>query len=144
MLTNQSDIVLLEVKDYIKNPKPNGYRSLHLVVEVPVFISDRKENVCVEVQIRTIAMDFWASLEHKLFYKYKKSIPNHLLQELKDAAESATALDLKMERLHTEIDAIKEEQEDEDGDELVKLLLSQQELAIPPMLMGLLSDGPQK
>src|SRR5690606_16916110 len=75
MLQRQDDLKVLEKKDYIQNPKPNGYRSLHLLVEVPVFLSDRVEQVCVEVQIRTIAMDFWASLEHKIFYKYNKSVP---------------------------------------------------------------------
>lgn len=69
MLTKQDDIVLIKAKDYIKNPKPNGYRSYHIIVEVPVFFSDRKQLVRVEIQIRTVAMDFWASLEHQLKYK---------------------------------------------------------------------------
>ncbi len=73
-LKNQADITVITEKDYIKNPKPNGYRSLHLIVSVPVFFSDKTENICVEIQIRTIAMDFWASLEHQM--KYKQSIPN--------------------------------------------------------------------
>ncbi len=67
MLRQQTDMKVLEVKDYIKTPKENGYRSLHLIVEVPVYTSQKRENVCVEIQIRTIAMDFWASLEHKIF-----------------------------------------------------------------------------
>jgi len=144
MLSNQSDLTLLEVKDYIKNPKPNGYQSLHLLIEVPVFISDRVENVCVEVQIRTIAMDFWASLEHKIYYKYKQAIPPRLLNELKEAADSASALDQKMERLHNEIAAIKEEREDDLGDEMLRLIMNNQSGSIPNMLLELFEDGTKK
>jgi len=108
MLENQKDIRVIERKDYIKNPKPNGYQSLHLILEIPIFMSDREESVYVEVQIRTIAMDFWASLEHKIYYKYNKEVPNRLVQELKEAAITATALDKKMERLNKEITAYKE------------------------------------
>lgn len=144
MLQNQSDLKLLAVKDYIKNPKPNGYQSLHLLIEVPVFISDRRENVCVEVQIRTIAMDFWASLEHKIYYKYKHAIPPHLLQELKEAADSAAALDKKMERLHNEIEEIKEESENDLGDEMIRLLMSNERGSFPTMLLGLFEDGQAK
>ncbi|GAF13591.1 LOW QUALITY PROTEIN: GTP pyrophosphokinase [Bacillus sp. JCM 19045] len=97
MLRQQTDMKVLEVKDYIKTPKENGYRSLHLIVEVPVYTSQKRENVCVEIQIRTIAMDFWASLEHKIFYKYEKSIPVHLTNELAIAAQTAAELDAKME-----------------------------------------------
>jgi len=107
MLQNQRDITVLEVQDYIKNPKPNGYQSLHLLVEIPVFMSDCEERVCVEVQIRTMAMDFWASLEHKIYYKYKKEVPSYLLQELKTAADTVTALDQKMELIHNEIKKVK-------------------------------------
>ena len=107
MIQNQKDIEVVEYKDYIKNPKPNGYRSLHLILKIPVFLSDRVENVFVEVQIRTIAMDFWASLEHKIFYKYNKAVPEKITRELKEAAESANELDRKMENLHKEINEIK-------------------------------------
>lgn len=103
LLISQSDITVLEVKDYIENPKPNGYKSLHLIVEVPVYMSDRKQLVVVEVQIRTIAMDFWATLEHKIYYKYDRAIPTPLLEELTEAAEAANKLDMKMERLHDEV-----------------------------------------
>ena len=108
MIQNQQDIEVVECKDYIKNPKPNGYRSLHLILKIPVFMSDRVENVFVEVQIRTIAMDFWASLEHKIFYKYNKAVPANIIEELTDAAESANELDQKMENLHKEILKIKQ------------------------------------
>lgn len=107
MLQNQKDIKLVAEKDYIKNPKPNGYQSLHLILSVPVFMSDRVEDVCVEVQIRTIAMDFWASLEHKIYYKYNKDIPETLKQELKNAADTVTQLDRKMEGIQREVNKIK-------------------------------------
>ncbi len=94
----QDDIVLVERKDYIKNPKPSGYRSLHLIVEVPIFLREEKRNMKVEVQLRTIAMDFWASLEHKL--RYKKNIDPALMEELSselvDCAEKSALLDEKM------------------------------------------------
>ena len=105
MLTQQDDITLIETKDYIKNPKPNGYRSLHLIVEIPVFFSDRKKIMRVEIQIRTIAMDFWASVEHQL--KYKKSIPNEseIVQELTECADIISQTDRKMMELRDKIDA---------------------------------------
>jgi putative GTP pyrophosphokinase len=103
LLTSQSDVHVREVRDYIKTPKPNGYRSLHALVEVPVFLSDGQVPVLVEVQVRTIAMDFWASLEHKIFYKYQQDVPASLLAGLKDAADTAGELDTTMERLHTEV-----------------------------------------
>lgn len=78
MIANQKDVTLVECKDYIKNPKPNGYQSMHLIVQVPVFMSDGEQKVFVEIQIRTIAMDFWASLEHKIYYKYDKEIPAYM------------------------------------------------------------------
>ena len=94
---------MVEVRDYIETPKPNGYRSLHALIEVPVFLSDGEVPVLVEVQMRTIAMDFWASLEHKIHYKYREDVPQSLLDGLKDAAETAGELDATMERLHTEV-----------------------------------------
>jgi putative GTP pyrophosphokinase len=103
MLAQQQDLTVIREVDYIANPKPNGYKSLHLVVEVPVFMSDRVEQVRVEVQIRTIAMDFWASLEHKIYYKYDREVPERLLDDLRQAAEVANRLDVEMERLHDEV-----------------------------------------
>jgi len=107
MLLSQKDIKVVDYKDYIKQPKPNGYRSLHLIIQIPIFMSDRVENVYVEIQIRTIAMDFWASLEHKLYYKHNKAIPAHIKEELKEAADSAAALDDKMEHIRLEMNEIK-------------------------------------
>lgn len=103
MLTRQPDVNLVETKDYISKPKQNGYRSLHLIVEIPVFLSDQMVAVPVEVQLRTVAMDFWASLEHKIYYKYDPDVPAELREELAAAAEDAARLDKRMERLHREI-----------------------------------------
>ena len=95
-LTSQDDITLVERKDYISSPKPNGYRSLHLIVSVPVFFSQQKRQIKVEVQIRTIAMDFWASLEHQM--KYKREIPDqqHIVAQLKSCAEDIARVDQEM------------------------------------------------
>lgn len=103
-LTQQDDIILVKEKDYIKNPKKNGYRSLHLIVDIPIFLTDKKKHMRVEVQFRTIAMDFWASLEHKL--KYKKDIDNaeSLSEELKYCSDIITQLDRRMEQIRARID----------------------------------------
>ena len=93
MLVGQADLTLLEERDYIAHPKGNGYQSLHLIVQVPVYLSDRVEQVVVEIQLRTIAMDFWASLEHKIYYKYDRQVPRHLTDSLKLAADVAAQLD---------------------------------------------------
>ncbi|MFE6924533.1 GTP pyrophosphokinase family protein [Nocardia sp. NPDC057663] len=104
MLVGQEDITVLEERDYITHRKPNGYQSLHLIVSIPVFRSDRTERIPVEIQIRTIAMDFWASLEHKIYYKYRGEVPPNLRSDLAQAAEVATQLDEKMEALHRQVD----------------------------------------
>ncbi len=105
-LLKQDDVTLIEEKDYIKNPKPSGYRSLHLIVEVPIFLKSEKRMMKVEVQLRTIAMDFWASLEHKL--RYKKDIDPALLEELSgellECAEQSVELDRKMQAIHNRIE----------------------------------------
>lgn len=111
LLAGQADVSVLEERDYIAHPKPNGYQSLHLLTRVPVFLSDRTEHVPVEVQIRTIAMDFWASLEHKIFYKYDGAVPDGLLAELREAAQVATTLDLRMEALHDQVRALPRDEE---------------------------------
>ena len=103
MLTSQQDVTLLKVKDYIAAPKPNGYKSLHLLVAVPVFMSDRVQPVTVEIQIRTIAMDFWASVDHQIHYKYGGRVPEHLLDTLGAAARTAADLDMQMEQLREEV-----------------------------------------
>ena len=103
MLVQQDDITLIEVKDYIKNPKPNGYRSFHMIVEVPVFFSNEKRPMRVEIQIRTVAMDFWASLEHQM--KYKKNIDNadEIMKELKECADTIAETDMKMLKIRESI-----------------------------------------
>lgn len=103
MITSQPDITVVTVKDYIEEPKPNGYKSLHIIVKVPIFLSESVQNIHVELQIRTVAMDFWASLEHKIYYKYDKEVPAELLAELKEAAGVADRLDSTMERIHNEV-----------------------------------------
>ncbi len=108
LLTKQRDIKVIEVKDYIKEPKRNGYRSLHLIVKIPVFLTDSVREVFVEIQIRTIAMDFWASLEHKIYYKYNRTVPEEIKNGLKEAADQVTALDYKMASLNKAVNILKE------------------------------------
>ena len=132
MIAAQNDITVIGERDYIANPKPNGYKSLHLIVQVPVFMSDRVVPVTVELQIRTIAMDFWASLEHKIFYKYDAHIPESLVQELTEAAEVANNLDIKMEKLHREVAKIKNAAQPDSG---VVPLNDLKRLVLPPVLI---------
>lgn len=110
MLIRQDDIRLVEVKDYIQNPKSNGYRSLHLVIEVPIFLSNRKKYMKVEIQIRTIAMDFWASLEHELKYKHDIENEKEISKELKECADVISGTDMKMLEIR---DKIKHKQPEE-------------------------------
>ena len=99
LLTSQDDVQLIEEKNYIKHPKENGYRSLHLVVDVPVYLSEGKVYIPVEVQIRTVAMDFWASLEHNLRYKAEEEVPQFIVDELKKCADVITETDARMEQV---------------------------------------------
>lgn len=108
-LIKQDDIRLIEVKDYIKNPKENGYRSLHLIVETPIFLLNEKRLMKVEIQLRTIAMDFWASLEHKIYYKFEGNAPASIQAELKTCADMVDLLDAKMFALNQQIVAAGEE-----------------------------------
>jgi putative GTP pyrophosphokinase len=101
LLSSQADIKVLRISDYIKSPKQNGYRSLHLIVTIPVFLSERTEVVKVEIQIRTIAMDFWASLEHDLSYKLTDGKTDDITRELKNCAEVIANIDLRMQNLHS-------------------------------------------
>lgn len=133
LLQKQQDITVIEVKDYIKNPKSNGYQSLHLNLQIPIFMTDRVENVCVEVQIRTIAMDFWASLEHKIYYKYNKTVPQNLIDDLKEAAETAAELDKKMETIHKEMNKIKAIENHEQ--EFKELLIDNERFSLPYELL---------
>ena len=103
LLIKQSDIKLIKKKDYIKHPKENGYRSLHLVVEIPIFLAEKVQPIPVEIQIRTIAMDFWASLEHHLRYKADNEVPDGVRDELIDCAKTISHLDYKMQGIHEEL-----------------------------------------
>ena len=107
LLIKQDDIIQFQKKDYIENPKPNGYRSLHLIVEVPIFLSNEKKHMKVEVQFRTIAMDFWASLEHKLKYKKNVADTGEIEWQLKACADSIEALDYQMQEIRDKIDRSK-------------------------------------
>lgn len=106
LLTGQDDIELVQTRDYIASPKPNGYRSLHLIVRVPVFLSEGKLLLPVEVQIRTIAMDFWASLEHQLRYKEAAHVPEELNHQLLSAADRIAELDEDMQHIHDQMAAL--------------------------------------
>lgn len=105
LLLQQDDIRLIRTKDYIKNPKPNGYRSLHLILEVPVFLKKGKTPVKIEVQFRTIAMDFWASVDHKLRYKKNVEDEEKIVEKLRQCAETISTLDDEMQRIRNMIEA---------------------------------------
>ncbi len=105
MIGNQSDLKVISIKDYIKNPKESGYKSYHMLVTVPIFLSDSVVEAKVEIQIRTVAMDFWASLEHKIYYKFEGHAPEHIGQELIECARMVSELDDKMLSLNETIQA---------------------------------------
>ena len=110
MIRDQKDIKVLSTKDYITTPKPSGYRSYHMIVSVPVYFSDRIKDVKVEIQIRTVAMDFWASLEHKINYKFEGNAPQRIKEELIECSEMIADLDAKMLSLNEEILEIEAQQ----------------------------------
>ena len=114
MISNQRDIKVISVKDYLKNPKPSGYRSYHMIVTIPIFLSDRMVDTKVEIQIRTIAMDFWASLEHKIYYKFEGHAPSYISHDLQECSKIVSELDEKMLMLNEAILKAKEEQEKEE------------------------------
>ncbi len=109
MISNQKDIRVISVKDYIVNPKSSGYKSYHMLVTVPVYLSDRIADAKVEIQIRTVAMDFWASLEHKIHYKFEGNAPEHIKEQLVECAQMVAALDARMMSLNEEILHIEQE-----------------------------------
>ena len=110
MIGNQSDLKVMTIKDYIKNPKESGYKSYHMLVSVPIFLSDSVVDTKVEIQIRTIAMDFWASLEHKIYYKFEGNAPDYISRDLRECAQMVSELDDKMLSLNEAIQACLEEQ----------------------------------
>lgn len=103
MIGKQNDLTVISVKDYIRNPKPSGYQSFHMLVSVPIFIGEKVVDTKVEIQIRTIGMDFWASLEHKIYYKFEGQAPEYISKELKECADMVSALDEKMLSLNEAI-----------------------------------------
>lgn len=111
LIAKQSDITVLKIKDYIVSPKANGYTSYHMIVSVPIFLSDEVIDTKVEIQIRTIAMDFWASLEHKIYYKFEGNAPDHITRELKECADLVSFLDRKMLAINEEVQSYKEPEE---------------------------------
>lgn len=114
MISNQDDIEVVKTKDYMVNPKPSGYRSYHMIVKVPIFLSDAVVPTRVEIQIRTVAMDFWASLEHKIYYKYDGHAPEYIRSELRECAEMISFLDSKMLAINEEIHSLKRDDLRED------------------------------
>ena len=112
MIGKQNDLTVVSVKDYIKHPKDSGYKSFHMIVTVPIFLSDRIVNTKVEIQIRTIAMDFWASLEHKIYYKFEGNAPEYISEDLKACAEIVSNLDAKMLSLNEAILEAKSKKEE--------------------------------
>ncbi|MEH7399820.1 MULTISPECIES: GTP pyrophosphokinase [Bacillaceae] len=106
LLKQQDDIHIIEIKDYIKNPKPNGYKSFHMIIEIPIFLASETKRVKVEIQIRTVAMDFWASLEHKIFYKYNKKVPKAIIESLNEASATVNSLDFKMEMIRDQVEQL--------------------------------------
>lgn len=111
MIRNQSDIKIISVKDYITQPKASGYKSYHMLVTVPVYLSDRIVDTKVEIQIRTVAMDFWASLEHKIHYKFEGNAPEHIKEELIECAKMVSDLDTRMLLLNEEVQSLGEDPE---------------------------------
>ena len=113
MIGKQNDLTVISIKDYIKNPKESGYKSYHMLVTVPIFLSDRVIDTKVEIQIRTVAMDFWASLEHKIHYKFEGDAPESIKNELVECARMVSDLDARMLSLNEEILAISQKREEE-------------------------------
>ena len=113
LLLSQDDISLIQEKDYIKNPKPNGYRSLHIVVDVPVYMSQGKLFIPVEIQIRTVAMDFWATLEHGIRYKATEEVSQSIVERLRECADVITETDYKMQQIFQELQKVNDVELDE-------------------------------
>lgn len=112
MIGQQSDLTILSVKDYFRHPKESGYKSYHMLVTIPIYMSSGTVDTKVEIQIRTIAMDFWASLEHKIYYKFEGNAPEYISEELRECAEIVSKLDAKMLQLNKAILDAKEHQEE--------------------------------
>lgn len=117
MIGRQNDLTVLSIKDYIKHPKVSGYKSYHMLVTVPIFLTDRVIDTKVEIQIRTMAMDFWASLEHKIYYKFEGNAPEYISRDLRECSGIVSMLDAKMLQLNEAIIQAKEAQEEREQEE---------------------------
>lgn len=135
MISNQSDVKVLMIKNYIANPKPNGYKSYHMVVSIPIFLSDGPVDTKVEIQIRTIAMDFWASLEHKIYYKFEGNAPDYISRDLRECAKMVSELDEKMLSLNEAIQAciVQEDYRDSMDDVLENVIGNRKEQKLPDL-----------
>ena len=122
MIGKQNDLTVISVKDYIRHPKESGYKSYHMLVTVPIFLSDRVIDTKVEIQIRTMAMDFWASLEHKIYYKFEGNAPDYISEDLKDCADMVSMLDEKMLSLNNAIlECVRQKNEEDNREKNVKV-----------------------
>ncbi|MCR5580439.1 MAG: GTP pyrophosphokinase family protein [Pseudobutyrivibrio sp.] len=117
MIGRQADVTVVSIKDYIKNPKPSGYKSYHMLVTIPIYLSDRSVDTKVEIQIRTIGMDFWASLEHKIYYKFEGNAPDYISRDLRECSEIVSMMDTKMLQLNDAIMQTKLEEEEKQREE---------------------------
>ena len=133
MIGNQSDLKVLSIKDYIRNPKESGYKSYHMLVSVPIFLSDSVVDTKVEIQIRTIAMDFWASLEHKIYYKFEGNAPDYISRDLRECAKMVSELDEKMLSLNEAIQAciVQEDNRDSMDEVLENVIGNRRENKLP-------------
>lgn len=117
MIGRQADVTVISIKDYIKNPKASGYKSYHMLVTIPIYLSDRAVDTKVEIQIRTIGMDFWASLEHKIYYKFEGNAPEYISRDLRECSEIVSMMDTKMLQLNEAIMQTKMEEEEKHREE---------------------------
>jgi len=117
MIGRQTDVTVVSIKDYIKNPKESGYKSYHMLVTIPIYLSDKTVDTKVEIQIRTIGMDFWASLEHKIYYKFEGNAPEYISRDLRECSEIVSMMDTKMLQLNNAIMQTKQEEEEKKREE---------------------------
>lgn len=144
-IAKQDDVTVLQIKDYIANPKPNGYTSYHMIVSIPIFLSNDMVNTKVEIQIRTIAMDFWASLEHKIYYKFEGKAPEGIRDELKECANIISFLDQKMLSINESVNNYQEDYSENPiidmDDESVVYGLEQIPDSLKPLFGSIANEG---
>ncbi|SFG55361.1 putative GTP pyrophosphokinase [Lachnospiraceae bacterium C7] len=129
MIGKQNDLTVISIKDYIKHPKESGYKSYHMIVTVPIFLSDRVVDTKVEIQIRTMAMDFWASLEHKIYYKFEGNAPEYISRDLRECSGIVSMLDAKMLQLNNAILEAKAQQEREEQEKKKEVRIAEKNAA---------------